>query len=94
MNKYFATISCGNGMTTRMLLEAADESKAESEARDECIAWASSFGYYQDYDYFGDNDQLAKEDSFCDEEEEYTDVSELEYCVVEYNPEEHDGYLN
>ncbi len=93
MNKYFATISCGNGMTTREIIEAESESAADTEARALCIEWASSFGYCQDIDHFGDYDQLYQEDSFCEDEDTYTDISELEYYVCEYDPEEHNGYL-
>ncbi|CAM0058941.1 hypothetical protein VPHK406_0182 [Vibrio phage K406] len=93
MTKWFATISCGNGMTKWELIEEPDYDSADRWAREDCIDFASSYGYYQDLDHFGDYDQLYKEDSWCDEEEDYMDITELDYFVVEYDPEEHDGYL-
>lgn len=96
MNKkqnWFATISCGHGMTKWELIENCTFEEAESWAREDCIDWASSFGYYQDGDYFADNDQLYKEDSWNEDTKEYTDIAELDYYVEEYDPEEHDGYL-
>lgn len=93
MKKWFATISCGNGMTKHELIEFDTYEEADSWAREDCVDFATSYGYYQDLDYFGDLDQLYREDSWCDEEEEYTDVSELDYHVCEYDPEEHEGYL-
>ena len=91
--KWFAEISCGNGMTKWELIEDCDYEQAESWAREDCVDWASSFSYYQDEDYFGDLDQLYKEGSWDEESEEYGDVSELDYYVEEYDPEEHDDYL-
>lgn len=96
MKKWFAKISCGAGMTCYETIEAPNKDKAERLAREECIDWASSFGYYQDLDYFGDNDQLYREDSEEENEDggiEYTVTSELVYYVEEYIPEEHDDYL-
>jgi hypothetical protein len=93
VNKWFATISCGNGMTKWELISGGTLEEAEKWAREDCIDWASAFGYYQDCDHFGDYDQLGREDSWCDEEEEYFDRSELDYYVVPYDPEEHDDYL-
>ena len=90
---WFATISCGNGMTKWELIEDCTFSEAEEWAREDCIDWAQGFGYYQDLDYFGDYDQLYKDGSWDEDTEEYTDVAELDYCVEEYNPEEHDDYL-
>lgn len=91
--KWFATISCGNGMTKWELIEGLSYDEAECWAREDCIDFASSYGYYQDIDYFGDHDQLYKEDSWCEEEEAYTDIAELDYYIEHYDPEEHDGYL-
>ena len=96
MKKWFAKISCGIGMTCHELIESDTEDNAERIARDICIDWASSYGYYQDEGYFGDFDQLYREDSEEENEDgemEYGEVSELDYYVVEYDPEEHDGYL-
>lgn len=90
---WFATISCGNGMTKWEKYENMTQEEADNHARLDCIDWAECFGYYQDIDYFGDYDQLGKDSSWDDETEEYYDVSELEYYVEEYDPEEHDGYL-
>ena len=92
MNKYFAHISCGNGMKDYLLIEAEGEEEAEEDARQECIDLADSYGYEQDLDHFGDNDQLGKD--WDEEEEEYGDTQELEYWVELYDPEEHDDYLN
>lgn len=91
--KWFATISCGNGMVKWELIEGLTYDEAERWAREDCIDFASGYGYYQDIDYFGDYDQLYKEDSWCEEEESYTDIAELDYYIEHYDPEEHDGYL-
>lgn len=91
MNKYFATISAGAGMKTWIVVYAPDVETAEEEARGECIEWAESFGYKQDEDFFGDLDQLGKE--WNNEEEGYSDVSELEYYAVPYDSEKHKDWL-
>lgn len=57
----------------------------------ECINLAQQYGYDQDEDYFGELDSLGKD--WDEDTEEYEDVSELSYYVVEYYPEEHDDYL-
>tara|TARA_Y100000588_G_scaffold170332_1_gene184139 strand:- start:8702 stop:8992 length:291 start_codon:yes stop_codon:yes gene_type:complete len=90
---WFAKISCGAGMTKWEKYENMTQAEADDHARLDCIDWAESFGYYQDIDYFGDYDQLGKDGSWDDETEEYGDISELEYYVEYYDPEEHDGYL-
>lgn len=80
-------------MNSTALEEFDSAEEAEAWARDECLDLADSYGYYNDEDYFGDLDQLYREDSWDEETEEYTDISELEYYVEEYDPEEHDGEL-
>lgn len=94
MIKYFAKMTVGAGMHSAELIEAKDEEEALSHARELCIDLASSYGYYQDEDYFGEQDSIYQEDSWDEETEEYTDISDLEYYVEVYDPEEHDGYLN
>lgn len=91
--KYFIKCSVGAGMTSTALEEFDSAEEAESWARDECLDLADSYGYYNDEDYFGDLDQLYREDSWDEETEEWTDISELEYYVEEYDPEEHDCEL-
>lgn len=89
--KWFAEISCGNGMTKWELIEGCDYEEAERLAREDCIDFAQECGYEQDEDYFGELDSLGKD--WDEETEEYGDVSELDYYVEEYDPEEHDDYL-
>ena len=93
MKKWFAKMSCGNGMNSAELVEAKTEEDADSVARELCIDLASSYGYYQDIDLLGDYDQVYNEDSWDEDAEEWTDIQELEYYVEEYDPEEHNGYL-
>lgn len=93
MIKWVAKLSCGNGMNAAELIEAGTEEAADMLARQFCIDLASSYGYYQDLDLFGDYDQLYNESSWDEDDEEYTDISELEYYVEIYDPEEHDGHL-
>ncbi|QXN60189.1 hypothetical protein KUA24_122 [Vibrio phage HNL01] len=91
--KYFAKISCGIGMTTYAVLEEVDLESAEIRARNLCIDLADDYGYHQDEEYLDTLDQVVREDSWCEESEEYLDVEELEYTVDIYNPEQHDNYL-
>lgn len=93
MIKWFTRVSCGCGMSDATVEEAKDETEALSHARELCIDLSSSYGYYQDEDYFGECDSLYQEDSWDEETEEYTDISDLEYYVEVYDPEEHDGDL-
>jgi len=91
--KWIAKLSCGNRMGSAELIEADTEEDADALARQFCIDLASIYGYYQDLDLFGDYDQLYEEASWDEDEEEYTNISELEYYVEIYDPEEHDGEL-
>ncbi len=91
--KFFGTVTFGNGATQWELIEADSPEEADRMLREVCIDFASSYGYDQNVGYFGDYDQLCNEDSWCEEEREYTDIGELDYYAVGYDPEEHDGYL-
>ena len=93
MKKYFLKYEIGAGMFGTELYEADTLEKAEEFARDLCIDMASSYGYYQDMDYFGEMDSVANEDSWDEDDQEYTDVGFLEYYAEEYNPEEHGDLL-
>ncbi len=90
---WFSKISCGHGMTKYELIENKTYDQADQWAREDCIEWASSYGYYTDLDYFGDLDQLYRDGSWDEETEEYLDVTELDYYIEEYNPEKHDDHL-
>lgn len=93
MKKWYAEMTCGAGMQSAELVEALTEDSADAIARELCMELASSYGYYQDLDLFGDLDQLYQEDSWDEDDEEYMEISSMEYFVEEYNPEEHDGSL-
>ena len=93
INKYFAKCSIGAGMESYELIEEDSFDKAEELARSLCIDLADSYGFYQNEEYFGELDSVAQEDSWDEDEEEYTNIGFLEYYVEDYNPEEHDDYL-
>lgn len=73
------------------LIEANTLEEAEDIARSLVVDWASSYGFDQDYDFFGDCDQVGY--GWDDEEEDYDQVGELESWVENYEPPEHDMYL-
>lgn len=91
--KWFATLDIGYpGMLGYCLIEADTEEQAEDLAREECIDWADSYGFYQDEEHFGDRDQLGRE--WDEDEDAYNEEGTLGPSVEPYNPEEHGGYLS
>lgn len=88
---WFATISCGVGMIKWEKYENMTSEEATDYARSDCIDFSQEYGYEQDEDHFSELDSLGR--NWDEETEEYEDVSELDYYIEEYDPEEHDGYL-
>lgn len=93
MEKFFIHCTIGAGMNSYHLVEEDSYEKAEELARSLCIELSESYGYYQNEDYFGERDSVAQEDSWDEDEEEYTDIGFLEYETAYYTPDEHDDYL-
>ena len=93
MEKFFIHCTIGAGMNSYSLVEAESYKKAENEARQLCIELAESYGYYQNEEHFGELDSVADEDSWEEDEGDYSNVGFLEYETSYYTPDDHDGYL-
>ena len=89
---WFVTLQFGIvGCTGYEVFKNMTQDEAQAGAYEECIQWASSYGYEQDQDVFGDLDTVGAD--FDEETGEYGQEGFIDPEVTEYHPEKHDGYL-
>lgn len=90
--KWFTKLSLDTvGHSTYCVIEADNEDEALGLAREECISFAESYGYYQDEDHFGELDSVGKD--FDEEADEYEQTGFLDYTVVPYVHKYHGNYV-
>ena len=92
VTKWFIEVSAGLGATEYYVEDFQDYESAQDWAEEACKDLMSDYGYDNDPDHFGGcYDTYGKD--WDEDLQDYRDIVDLKYSVVEYDPEEHEEYL-